>query len=284
MFQRITTLLLVCFVFLVISSLFQTVFADTETNKVGVRRAMEELISQGKLELADELYAPTFTSDSVPGAQGPEAARLMTIGFRAASPDVQIKVEDQIAEGALVATRWSATGTHRGEWAGIPPTGVKWTIRGIDIQHLVGGKIDKSWDFEDVWALMEQLGVIPTTGTPDYTWGKPLNVTGNPGTPKQNEAIVFRTFEELQNQGNLAVVDEVYAPGYVNHYIEFNSLEALKQNVSLHLTAFPDFHVTVEEQIAEGDKVVTRWVVTGTHTGENSRASPQPGNGYESPE
>jgi len=91
---------------------------------------------------------------------------------------------------------------------------------------------------------------------------------------EENKAIARRTIEELWNKGNMAVADELLAANFVNHdpvgSSEY-SLEAYKQEVSDTRTDYPDFHVTIEEQIAEGDKVVTRWTFRGTHQGDSGR-------------
>ena len=86
---------------------------------------------------------------------------------------------------------------------------------------------------------------------------------------EQNKANDRRLIEEL-NRGNVNVYDELNVPDYVGHEASTTrqGLEANKQFVSAYLTAFPDLHFTIEEQIAEGDKSVTRWTARGTHRGE----------------
>ena len=87
---------------------------------------------------------------------------------------------------------------------------------------------------------------------------------------EQNKSIVRRWVEEGWNKGNLAVVDQVYAPNYVQHEPApetVNSSEALKQQVGMFLTGFPDLHFIIEDLIAEGDKVVWRLNSKGTHKG-----------------
>jgi predicted ester cyclase len=95
---------------------------------------------------------------------------------------------------------------------------------------------------------------------------------------EDNKAIVRWFFEEVQNQGNVAVVDELFAPNILLHF-DFPSdvpvpaemqlsLEEIKQDYSQFRSAFPDFHYTIELQVAEGDMVVTRGTARGTHMGE----------------
>ena len=95
---------------------------------------------------------------------------------------------------------------------------------------------------------------------------------------EDNKATVRRFFEEVHNQGNVAAVDELLAPSILLHFdapsdvpvpAEMQlSLEGIKQVVSEFRSTFPDLHYTVDLQVAEGDLVVSRVTVHGTHTGE----------------
>lgn len=87
---------------------------------------------------------------------------------------------------------------------------------------------------------------------------------------EQNKSIVRRWVEEGWNKRNTALIDQLYAPDFYQHETgpeTVNSSEALKQFVAGYLTAFPDLHFTIEDLIAEGDKVVWRFKVTGNNTG-----------------
>ena len=83
---------------------------------------------------------------------------------RTAWSDLHFTVEDLVAEGDKVALHWSCSGTHTGEWMGIPPTGKRVTWSGIGIHRVVGGKIVESWDMVDNLGLMQQLGIVPPPG------------------------------------------------------------------------------------------------------------------------
>ena len=78
--------------------------------------------------------------------------------------DRQSTIEDQIAEGDMVVTRWTFRGTHTGELMGIAPTGKQVTVTGISIDRVVGGKIVEEWNEMDDLGMMEQLGVVPPMG------------------------------------------------------------------------------------------------------------------------
>ena len=87
---------------------------------------------------------------------------------------------------------------------------------------------------------------------------------------EQNKANARRFYEEVWNQGNLAVADELNAINFVDESLQppIRSLEDLKHFVTMYRTAFPDAHFTIEDIIAEGDKVAVRFTATGTHQGD----------------
>jgi len=88
---------------------------------------------------------------------------------------------------------------------------------------------------------------------------------------EQNKTIARRIWEEIWNQGNLDVADEIFEPNYVSQGLADGlppGIEGYKQFVSMYRSAFPDTHFTGQDQIAERDKVVTRWTTRGTHKGE----------------
>jgi predicted ester cyclase len=136
----------------------------SEQNKAVSRRVVEELFVGGKLELADELFDRNFVGHDVASPEplrGPEGVKQQAEGYRAAFPDLRLTIDDQLAEGDTVATRWTARGTHNGDLFGIAPTGKQATITGITIDRFSGGKIVESWDNWDALGLMQQLGVVP---------------------------------------------------------------------------------------------------------------------------
>jgi C-1 hydroxylase len=84
---------------------------------------------------------------------------------------------------------------------------------------------------------------------------------------ERNKQIVRRFVEEI-NKRNLAILDELVSPDYVDHEHQLRSLEGLKQLMTIEFKGFPDFHITIEDMVAEGDKVWVRLKETGTHKGE----------------
>ncbi len=138
----------------------------SEQNKGLVRRFFEEIFHKGNLALINELYAPNFVSHAYHGeVKGPESYKQLVAMYRTAFPDLHFTIEDQIAEGDKVVTRWRNRGTHKGELVGeprsIPPTGKQVALSGIVIHRIVGGKFVEQWEDWDRMGLMQQLGVIP---------------------------------------------------------------------------------------------------------------------------
>lgn len=137
---------------------------QSEENKAITRRFLEEIFAGGNLELVEELFAPDFVlhDPSVPQeVRGVEALKQYITMYRTAYPDTRFTVEDQIAEGDRVVTRWTGQGTQQGELMGIPPTGKQVTVTGIELDRISGGKIEETWVNYDALGMMQQLGVAP---------------------------------------------------------------------------------------------------------------------------
>jgi steroid delta-isomerase-like uncharacterized protein len=136
----------------------------SEQNKAIVRRLFAELWSNGNLSLADQLFTPNYThhdSSSPDFGHGPESERKRATLYRTAFPDLHLTIEDIIAEGDTVMTRWTCRGTHKGDLNGIAPTGKQVTISGMTVARLANGKLAEGYVNWDALGLMQQLGVVP---------------------------------------------------------------------------------------------------------------------------
>ena len=135
-------------------------------NKTVSRRFLEEVWNKGNLAVLNEIITRDHVNSgpgTLPGLpNGPEGSKQLVTVYRNAFPDVHFTIDDQIAEGDKVVTRWTAHGTHQGELVGIPATGKSSTVTGISVDRLVNGKIAESWGIFDQFGMMQQLGVIPT--------------------------------------------------------------------------------------------------------------------------
>jgi steroid delta-isomerase-like uncharacterized protein len=134
----------------------------SEQNKTLVRRVIEEVYNQGNLSVVDELAASDLlihmTSQEIRGREG---AKQYVVALRAGFPDLHMTIEDQIAEGDRVVTRWTARGTHTGQFQGIPPTGKEVRVAGTDIDRIADGKTVECWGHVDELGMLQQLGAIP---------------------------------------------------------------------------------------------------------------------------
>lgn len=134
----------------------------SERNKTIVRRALDEVYNRGNLDAVQELVTEDFVVHSASqDIHGPDGMRQFVASLREAFPDLRVMIDDQVAEGDRVVTRWTATGTHTGAFHGIPPTGRRGTMTGIDIDRLVDGKAVECWTNADYLGLLQQLGAIP---------------------------------------------------------------------------------------------------------------------------
>jgi len=84
--------------------------------------------------------------------------------FYSAFPDNHFTIDDMVAEGDKAAVRYAITGTHKGEWRGVPPTNKKMTVSVIQIDRIAGGKLVEGWERYNTLGVMQQLGLAPTPG------------------------------------------------------------------------------------------------------------------------
>lgn len=131
--------------------------------KTIVRRLLEEPWT-GNWDVIDEAVAPSYVAYD-PAApepiRGPAGVRANFQQYIDGFPDGRITVDDQIAEGDKVATRWTGRGTQTGEISGIAPTGKQVTVTGLTISRLEGGMVVEEWTTWDTLGMLVQLGAVP---------------------------------------------------------------------------------------------------------------------------
>lgn len=138
---------------------------STEENKANERRIFEEAWNQGNTAVFDELLAADFRAHDPSGPiNGPEGFKQFSVAYHTAFPDIHFTIEDQIAEGEQVVTRWTGTGTQQGSLMGIPPSGKRVSITGITITRYTHSKAVESWGSYDTLGMLQQIGVIPMLG------------------------------------------------------------------------------------------------------------------------
>ena len=132
-------------------------------NKALVRHFFEVSVEES-LAIVDETMAPDFVYHTLEGDLNRDLYKQVNAAVLAAFPDVRYAVDDMIAEGDRVVTRWTMQATHQGEFNGIPATNKAVTLTGVSIDRLVGGKIVETWQFYDALGFLQQLGAIPASG------------------------------------------------------------------------------------------------------------------------
>ncbi len=139
----------------------------SESNKAVVRRLFDEVWNKGNLQVADELFGPSYAhhDPSTPdAARGPEGEKKRATLYRNAFQDLRLTVEELLSDGETITARWSCRGTHKGELNGIAPTGKQIAITGISIARFAGGKMVEGWVNWDALGLMRQLGAVAEAG------------------------------------------------------------------------------------------------------------------------
>ena len=135
-----------------------------DQNKALVRQMVEAVFNQGGMERVDEFLAPGFVEheELPPGVpSGRDGVKVLSAMLRSAFPDFKATIDDVVAEDDKVVLRMTWSGTHNGEFMGIPPTGKSVSFGVIDIIRISGGKFVEHWGQMDSMSLMQQLGAAP---------------------------------------------------------------------------------------------------------------------------
>jgi predicted ester cyclase len=134
---------------------------DTNDNKTVIRRIFDDVINHGKIEVVDDLFDPEFQSTVPQGILDREGFKEYVRTWRVGFPDVRCQVEDLIAEGDQVAWSVRASGTHTGEFMGIPPTGNTVDFDSLNLATVRDGRLYRHRVMMDLATMMRQLGVGP---------------------------------------------------------------------------------------------------------------------------
>lgn len=138
--------------------------STTEDNKRLARRFYKEPLEERRSSVLEELVADDYVDADAQAAEekvpGPKGVKRVNDRFLAAFTDIRVTIEDQIAEGDKVVTRWSTAGTHSGEFMGVAPTGRRVHTSGVEIHLVRDGRIAAEWGASDELGLLAQLGAI----------------------------------------------------------------------------------------------------------------------------
>lgn len=237
-------------------------------NKQVYRRFVEEVINKGNTSIIPELYHPDYVDHNAPpgaphGTSVFEQVAAIPKLFRGAFPDVHFTIEEMVEEGDWVATRVTGRAQHLGRpFMGMNPTGRKVTWASQGFFRMKDGKIVEHYGAPDLMGLRSQLAA-------------PIE----PGSLDENRAIVTRYVYEV-NMQNFDAFDEFVDPGFIDHDPIPNQqpgIPGLKDAYRMFTAAFPDVWFTFEDLIAQGDLVIGRGVIEGTHNGNFMGMAPPTG-------
>jgi steroid delta-isomerase-like uncharacterized protein len=135
---------------------------SAELNKAVVHRMLEAL-NQKNPKMAEDIFAANWVNHdpAFPPLQGIEGARQLVSMFGNAFPDRRVVIENMIAEGDRVACNFTFSGTHQGEFNGIPPTGKHVQVNAAGVFRVVDGRLTDNWVNFDALGMLTQMGLIP---------------------------------------------------------------------------------------------------------------------------
>ncbi len=136
----------------------------SDENKALLQRVVEEGLNKHDIAFIDEIYADCVYRSPATGELKGEPLKKFFTSILAAFPDGLWTIEEQVAEGDKVVTRWSFVGTHQGELMGMAPTGKRVTGSGILMDRIVEGKVIEEREEWDTLGMMQQLGAVPPLG------------------------------------------------------------------------------------------------------------------------
>jgi predicted ester cyclase len=238
-------------------------------NRETARREIQEFEGRGETAVADEVFGPGYRLH-FPGYpdMDREGHKQLMAAFRSAFPDLSVSVQFQIAQGDRIANHVLVTGTHLAVFQGIPATQRRISITGNNVMRFEHGKIVELWGNLDVMGMLQQLGVMPSDGRPPVRY--PAESPAAQGSAKVSAARV-RDFVDRFNAKDFPGLTANYADDYV---LDFpggpvgQGRAGIEQATRDFAGAFPDLQFTVDDLLAEGDRVAWRWTMTGTHRGK----------------
>lgn len=232
-------------------------------------------VNAGNLDIVDELAVEGYVDhDTMPG-QGPGRAGLKGAyeGFKLPFSDLAFDYDNFIADDGLVLGQGTVHATHSGEFFGVAPTGKRIHFAPSRLFRIRDGKLVEGWFNLDMVAVLQQLGLAPTPPGTEFPppYPNPPEVrAGRTTSPAENKALMRRFVDEVWNQGHLEVADELFHPEASSPSAPAlpRGAEGVKVIAGMFRSAFPDYWMTIDLLLAEGDRVAARFTQGGTHQGD----------------
>lgn len=133
-----------------------------EANKAIIRRYKVDILNSRNLAALDAIVGDDYLDHAAFPGQSPGRAGLkQRVAYLFAALDPQWTIHDIVAERDIVVVRWSHSAVHRGKFLGLEPTGLAFTMRGIDMYRITTGKMSEHWNVVDMFGMYQQLGLLP---------------------------------------------------------------------------------------------------------------------------
>jgi steroid delta-isomerase-like uncharacterized protein/4-oxalocrotonate tautomerase family enzyme len=244
-------------------------------------RWFEELWNKKNYDIAYELVHPDFIAHGAGGQdikQGPDGVIGMVKAWHAAMPDGRMTMDDIITEGDLSTIRMTWEATHTGKFGDIPASGKRIKVTSIGIDRVIDGKITEGWGELNLLGMLQQMGAIPSPDAQAQPAQSANNQNHKSDGPhvKRNREIIHRFYEAVNNKQR-DVFYELVHPDFVNHGGAVGDIvgpQALIDSLDPFYEAMPDWHVSEDYVVAQGDRVASRGTITGTHLGTFMGAPP----------
>lgn len=247
---------------------------DVDAHRTLARREVEHFEGRHDTALAAELFAPGYVLHfgGMPDTDARGHAHTLAV-FREAFPDRAVTVERQLADRDRVCNLVTVTGTHRGPFQGVPPTGKAVWITGNNVMRFAGGRIAELWGQLDLVGVMQQLGAMPTPppgGPVDADPSTAPAAASTAASPAECLRLVSQ-FVERFNARDVAGLAALVGESYV---LDFpggptgRGVAGIRQATTEFLAAFPDLRFATDNLFGEDGRVCWRWTLSATHRGQ----------------
>jgi predicted ester cyclase len=208
-------------------------------------------------QLVAEDYQRTEPAGNV-AIQGRDGFARMLETAHVSLPDIHFDLDDQIEQGDVVATRWTATATQDSVWRGLAPTHRRFQFSGVTLSRFAAGQLVEEWMHWDGADALARLSAVDTPPSWDFA------------TAVAPEQVTRRLWEEVWSGGAVDRLYELVAAEYIRHdglRPPRHGRLSLIELIASTRAAFPDLTTVVEREVVENDRVVTMWHSTGTQSG-----------------
>ena len=221
---------------------------SVEENKATLYRTFEEVWNKGNWYVIPEVISPDYDHGNYKGHNGYK--QLVTM-YRTAFPDIHITIDQVIGEGDWLAYRFAAHGTFKTRFADVEPTGKKANWSQWAFTRYKDGKVVTNLPLANILDFYQQVGAAPPVFRQEE---------------ERNKATLKRIYEEVWNKGNMSVIPELISPLYLTRTFtrDFKGPEGFRELVTWMRSGSSDIQYSIDDLVAEGDKIAARVLCFGT--------------------